>query len=236
MNEVNSVIRINSEDVDANGTFSLGNPMSNATNIYAIVTWQQTDYNIPSPASFYVDAVAYIVPSGFYTQQSICSILGTLLGSGFTVAPNAYSKKITIASVASANFTINGTLCDLRLMDLLGFGTVTYTGASTYTAPSVGSGGYKGNGMSMVIKGLNRIDNCDIFSRNPGTLMFVPCVGFGITGNYQHSSPQSFVIDKTQKINYLNITFVDFYGQKINFNGGSWVVELVCIGPKRDRF
>jgi len=231
----NAIIRINSEDTN-NGYVQLNQGVSCGSQVYGILTWTQSNYNITSPAAFVVDATTVYLPVGFYTQQQACSTLQSALGANYTVSPDAYSKKVTITNVLSAVFTITGSACDTRLMDLLGFSKIAYSGASIYVSQSVGSGGYKGCGMNMRIDMLDRTGYGDIATRNQGTFMFIPANSFGTTSTYADYVPIKWLINEQKVVSALGIKFMDFYGAEIDFNGGSWVLQIVLDGSLRNSY
>lgn len=233
------VIRINSEDTK-NGWVMLNKPVTTGSVAYYILNWTQSNYNITTPAAFYVNNVAMYLPAGYYNQASACTYLQALLTATipgtWSVSPATDTTNLVTISNSVA-FTINAALCSPILIDLLGFSTTgTYTGLVSYTGSSSGPGGYKGCGMSMVISGIKFIDNGDISTRNGGTSMFIPYSKYGVTSQYADYAPVFWRFQDSRNIQALKVDFLDFYGNSINFNGGSWVLQIFISGKLRNHY
>lgn len=233
----NSIIRICSEDIQADGTVYLPTGYSSGDKCYITAYVTQTNYNIPSAATFAFDIGAgtetVSIPAGYYTQAQLVNVLSTALSAlhtGMTAQVQLYTHKILISYTAP--FSILAALSDIRLLDVIGFSqSATYTGLSTYTSQTVGTGSYKGPVMILKIEGMNRKYFGDYATRSCGMLTLpIPYVDYGNTNIYDPSVPVVFELQSDQFITRLNIQFLDDYGQSIDFNGGIWNLVINFMG------
>lgn len=229
----NCIVRICSEDVQSDGTVFIPTGFSSGSQCYVTAYLTQTNYNVPSPVTFAFDigtgTETVIVPAGYYTQAQFVSVLSTMLTAlhaGLTAQVINYTHLIQISYTGP--FTIVSGSCSQRLMDIIGFSiTGTYTGLSSYTSGTVGTGSYKGPVMILKIEGLNRNFCGDYATRNDGPVTIpIPYVDYGSTNIYDPSVPIYFNLQKDQFITRLKVQFFDDYGQVIDFNGGIWNVII----------
>jgi len=229
MTTSNSIVRICSEDLLANGNAYIPGGFSCGSKCFVRCYLTQTNYNIISPATFAYNigsgTETTAIPAGYYSQAQLVSVLSTALAAahaGFSVSVTGYTHLVSITY--SSPFSILGSLCDQRLMDSLGFlRTTTYTGFSSYTGQTVGTGGYKGPVQILSIGGLNRNGCGDFSTRNSGPVTLpIPYSDYGTTNIFDPHIPTYFELQRGQYITALNIRFLDDYGSTIDFNGGIW--------------
>lgn len=232
-NTSNAIVRICSEDVLPDGTVFIPSGFSSGSQVYVTAYITQTNYNFPQAQTFAFDIGAgtetVTIPAGYYTQAQLVNVLSTMLAAlhvGFTAQVVQYTHLIQLSYTAP--WTILATLSSQRLMDVIGFSqTATYTGLSTYTSQTVGTGSYKGPVMILKIEGLNRNYCGDYATRNDGMVTVpIPYADFGSTNIYDPSVPIYFDLQHGQFITRLNVKFLDDYGETINFNGGIWNIVL----------
>jgi len=236
----NSVIRVYSEDTN-NGQWLAPIGITSGSRCYMTCSLTQTNYNLPAEANFvfFVSGsnTTVTIPAGYYTQVQLVALLSSLLNvffPGMTAQVLTYTNKIMISY--SGIFSIIGSQCDQRLMDIIGFSrTATYTGALSYTGQTVGCGSYKDTSMTLMTQGLNRQGASNVSSHGySGTTLLIPYVGFGYTNIYDPTVPTYFNLQAGTSISNLQFTFYDAYGSIIDFNGGSWIIEIHMLGSLND--
>lgn len=227
---IKTAFRIASQDIVNNRVLLGANIIASELTFELI--WTQSNYNIITSSLLRVTiaAVDYdiYVPTGYYTPAALATNLQTqlqILVPTMTVTIDTATRKTTITNTAI--FTINSLASNSNLLQIIGYVPgATYAGNLSYTSDNI-TVGYLGVGMYLDIQGLQFVTDISNNSNSVNlTPLIVPWASFGDVATWTPGYQVVYKSDVNKTIQGLAIKFKDFSGNTLNFNGGSWVLNI----------
>jgi hypothetical protein len=177
-------------------------------------------YNVRAPYnSLTITSTAYTVPPGWYTLTTVCSTLTSLTSVTWTANSN---NTVTVA-LSAATLVIPSGLSYPSLAQLLGFtSTQTLTGTINSQNPSI---------INFDTYVNIWIENIGQSSLEPSQITYkIPVDGATNNVIYWNENSQFCqeikITDKNARIDRLNISVIDRFGNIINNNGLDWSFTL----------